>query len=91
MPPPQAGTTGRQFTSALDSGDMAPNDPQTRAFVVACNDLHGRAASWSAMQGKEIAELNALLSKNGLKPVTTAKTSELTMPVCSGAISRGGM
>jgi hypothetical protein len=66
----------------LDSGDMAPNEPQTKAFLVACTELHGRIANWGALNGKELATLNELLTKNNIKPVAPAKTSELVIPVC---------
>ena len=75
------GTMIRQLET-LDSGDMAPNDPQTKAFLVACTELHGRIASWSAMNSKDLVTLNALLSKNNIKPVVPAKVSELVIPVC---------
>ncbi|HEY2163769.1 MAG TPA: hypothetical protein VGH04_07265, partial [Gemmatimonadaceae bacterium] len=75
------GTMVRQLET-LDSGDMAPTDPQRAAFFVVCNELHGRIASWAALNGKEIVALNALLAKNNLAQVAAAKTSELRMPVC---------
>ncbi len=84
------GTMVRQLET-LDSGDMAPNDPQNRAFIASCNELHGRIASWMGMNTKELVDLNALLSKNGIKPVTLAKASELEMPVCTSVIVRGGL
>jgi photosystem II stability/assembly factor-like uncharacterized protein len=77
------GTLIRQLET-LDSGDMAPNEPQKAAFLVACNDLRGRVAAWAALNGNALASLNALLSKNNLQPVAAAKVSELEMPVCVG-------
>ncbi len=76
------GTMIRQLET-IDSGDMAPNDPQNRAFFVACNDLHGRIASWLAMNGKDFANLNERLVKAGLKAIVPAKTAELVVPVCA--------
>jgi hypothetical protein len=76
------GTLIRQLET-IDSGDMAPNEPQNKAFLVACTELHGRIANWAAMNAKEIAALNTLLSKNNIKTVAVAKTSELVMPACS--------
>ena len=76
------GTMIRQLET-IDSGDMAPNDPQSRAFFVACNDLHGRIASWLAMNGKDFVDLNERLVKGGLKAIVPAKASELVMPVCA--------
>jgi photosystem II stability/assembly factor-like uncharacterized protein len=76
------GTMIRQLET-LDSGDMAPNDPQIRAFLTACTDLHGRIASWFAMNAKDLVDLNQRLAKGGLKTVTLAKPSELVMPVCA--------
>ena len=70
------------------SGDMAPNDPQNRAFFVACNDLHGRIASWLAMNGKDLVDLNERLLKGGLKAIVLAKASELVMPVCAPSGSK---
>jgi photosystem II stability/assembly factor-like uncharacterized protein len=77
------GTLVRQLET-LDSGDMAPNDPQKAAFLVACTDLHDRIAGWAALNGNELASLNALLTKNNIQPVAAAKISELEMPVCAG-------
>jgi photosystem II stability/assembly factor-like uncharacterized protein len=75
------GTMVRQLET-LDSGDMAPTDPQRAAFFVACGDLRGRIASWAALNGKELVALNALLTKDNLTPVAAAKVSELQAPVC---------
>ncbi len=77
------GTLVRQLET-LDSGDMAPNDPQRAAFLVACTDLRGRIAGWASLNGNELGSLNALLSKNNLQPVAAAKVSELEVPVCVG-------
>jgi hypothetical protein len=82
------GTMIRQLET-IDSGDMAPNDPQNRAFFVACNDLRGRIASWLAMNGKDFVDLNERLVKSGLKAIVLAKPSELTIPVCSPGVGRG--
>ena len=75
------GTMIRQLET-LDSGDMAPNEPQTKAYLVACTELHGRIANWAAMNSKDLVTLNALLSKNNIKSVVPAKVSELVIPVC---------
>ena len=82
------GTMIRQLET-LDSGDMAPNDPQNRAFFVACSDLHGRIASWLAMNGKDFVDLNERLVKSGLKAIVPAKPAQLAMPVCAPGVGRG--
>jgi len=76
------GTMIRQLET-LDSGDMAPNDPQNRAFLAACTDLRGRIASWVAMNSKDLVELNDRLVKSGKKAIMLAKPSDLVLPVCA--------
>jgi hypothetical protein len=48
-PPPNfaalQGTMVRQL-GTLDSGDMAPNEPMTRAYAAACNDLKTAVTKW---------------------------------------------
>ncbi|MEO7086341.1 MAG: hypothetical protein ABI442_03450, partial [Gemmatimonadaceae bacterium] len=79
------GTMIRQLET-LDSGDMAPNDPQNAAYVAACTDLQSRLTSWTTMNAKDIPQLNALLSKNSLQPVALAKVSDLSTPVCGSRL-----
>ena len=56
----------------LDSGDMAPNDPNTQACNAAANDLNTVEWSWKELQGKDLADFNAVLTKNNIPALTAA-------------------
>ena len=71
-----------RILNSLDSGDMAPNETYTSVFNVACNDLKKGVTNWSALNAKELKDLNALLAKNSV-PAIAAATPALTAPVCA--------
>ncbi len=57
----------------LDFGDMEPNDPQTMAFATAYVQLKTAIENWKTINSKDLSGFNAVLTKNGLKPISTAK------------------
>jgi photosystem II stability/assembly factor-like uncharacterized protein len=86
-PPPNfVGLNGsliRQLDT-LDFGDMAPNEPMTRAWAAGCADLKSTVARWRELNGKDLAAFNAILVKNSLSPVAAASPA-LAQPVCATA------
>ena len=65
----------------LDSGDMAPNDPMTRAYAATCGDLKTAVTTWTALNGNELTTFNGVLVKNSLKLIPAA-TPVLAGPAC---------
>jgi photosystem II stability/assembly factor-like uncharacterized protein len=84
-PPPNfaalQGTMIRQL-GTLDSGDMAPNDPMTRAYAAACSDLRTVVSNWTAVNANELPAFNAVLTKNNVKALAAASPA-LLAPVCA--------
>ncbi len=68
----------------LDFGDMAPNDPMTKAWAAGCTDLKSTAARWMELNGKDLAAFNAILVKNSLSPIAAASPA-LAVPACGVA------
>ena len=68
----------------LDFGDMAPNEPMTRAWAAGCADLKSTVARWTELNGKDLAVFNAILVKNHLGPITAASPA-LPAPGCAVA------
>jgi hypothetical protein len=64
----------------LDFGDMAPNPAKYHAWATACNDLKSAVATWQAINTHDLPELDALLTKNNIKPLTSAPS--LAPPTC---------
>jgi len=58
--------------STMDSGDMAPNDPTKHACAASMEDLNTVEWNWIQLNGKDLADFNAVLTKNGLKPIAAA-------------------
>ncbi len=52
--------------STLDPGDMAPTEPQLKSATASLDALTGLLKAWKSFQGKDLVELNAVLTKNGL-------------------------
>jgi photosystem II stability/assembly factor-like uncharacterized protein len=65
----------------LDSGDMAPNDPVSRAYAAACNDLKSAVDTWSSVNVKDLAAFNAVLARNNLPVIAPAAASPI--PACA--------
>jgi hypothetical protein len=60
-----------QLTSQ-DNGDQLPGEPMLDAYAAACRDMKTAAASWTAINGKDLATLNAALARSGAQPVPAA-------------------
>lgn len=84
-PPPNFaavnGAMNRQLNT-LDAGDMAPNEPMLRTYAAACADLKSAVANWRTLTTQDLSALNAILSKNNLKAISTP-TPTLASPNCS--------
>jgi hypothetical protein len=76
---------GRQM-NGLDNGDMAPNEPITRAFTAACADLKTVVANWKAA-ANDVADFNAIAAKHGFTALTTP--AALPVPVCTMTVTAG--
>jgi photosystem II stability/assembly factor-like uncharacterized protein len=87
-PPPNFaainGVMDRHVT-ALEPGDMAPNEPQQRSYLSACGDLKSAVATWKAINAQELAALNAVLAKNNIGQIPAASPA-LAVSVCSSAV-----
>ncbi|MEI6244884.1 MAG: hypothetical protein WCQ64_07530, partial [Acidobacteriota bacterium] len=70
----------RQLNS-LDTGDMAPNEPATNVFNTTCRELATVVTNWTALNAKELKDVNATLAKANL-PVIAAATPALAAPTC---------
>jgi hypothetical protein len=75
------GVMDRQLNT-LDAGDMAPNEPMLKAYASACADLKSAVSTWKALSAQDLNALNALLTKNNLKPIP-APSAALAIPNCS--------
>jgi photosystem II stability/assembly factor-like uncharacterized protein len=57
---------------SLDSGDMAPNQPERSACDSALTDLNTVEWNWLQLNGKDLSDFNAILVKNNLKVIPAA-------------------
>jgi len=84
-PPPSFvainGTMSQQIT-ALDNGDMAPNESMKRGYIARCGDLKTDITSWKAINAVDLPAFNAILSRNNDKPIAVS-TPLPAIPVCS--------
>jgi hypothetical protein len=84
-PPPSFvainGTMSQQLT-ALDNGDMAPNEPMRNGYIAKCADLKTAITSWRTINTVDVPAFNAILSRNNGKPIA-ASSPMLAVPVCS--------
>jgi photosystem II stability/assembly factor-like uncharacterized protein len=58
--------------TAQDNADQAPTATIVAAYASACRDLRMTAERWTAINGKDLTDLNAVLNKNGIQPVAAA-------------------
>jgi photosystem II stability/assembly factor-like uncharacterized protein len=65
----------------LDFGDMAPNEPMTKAYAAGCADLKTAVTNWRTINTQDLVAFNAVLSKNNLKTIPAASPA-LAVPVC---------
>ncbi|HEY2374732.1 MAG TPA: hypothetical protein VGH98_02045 [Gemmatimonadaceae bacterium] len=61
--------------NAQDNGDLAPTPGMLAAFSNACIDLKSADASWQNVTTRDLAALNAVLSKNGIREVQAPPSS----------------
>jgi photosystem II stability/assembly factor-like uncharacterized protein len=85
-PPPPTfmainGTMGHQLT-AMDNGDMAPNEPMRKGYIAKCSDLKTAITSWKNISTVDLPAFNTILIRNNLKPIA-ATSPALAVPVCS--------
>jgi len=62
--------------------DEAPTQAQINTWLADCKDYNKTVAAWKTMQSKDLADFNALLSKNNLKPLQITPTA-LAVPPCT--------
>jgi len=62
--------------NTLDSGDMAPSEPQLKACKTACDALKTVETAWNTFNTKDLAAFNDILAKNNLKPIALAGIGE---------------
>jgi len=89
-PPPPTfervnGTMGSELT-ALDNGDMAPTSATLRGYAENCAQLKSVVASWKTVNEKDLATLNAVLTRNNLANIRSTATA-LPVPACSAGLS----
>ena len=53
----------------LDSGDMAPNEPQKKSCESTLADYKNAGNSWNEVVNKDLAEFNAILAKHNIKQI----------------------
>jgi hypothetical protein len=85
-PPPPSfvainGTMSQQLT-ALDNGDMTPNESMRKGYIAKCGDLKTDITSWKTINAVDLPAFNAILTRNNLKPIA-ASSPLLAIPVCS--------
>jgi photosystem II stability/assembly factor-like uncharacterized protein len=66
--------------------DEAPSQSQINTWLADCKEFNRTVAAWKTMQSKDLADFNALLSKNNLKPLQVTPTN-LPVPPCTFAAS----
>ena len=79
------GALVRQLNQA-DQGDGMPTPAEVANYNSACSDLGKAVTTWRSITTKDVVALNALLSKNNLKPLA-GDPSALAVPACGGARS----
>ena len=74
--------TMTQALTALDNGDMAPNEAMRNGYIAKCTDLKTAITSWKTINTVDLPAFNAILSRNNVKPIA-ASSPVLAVPVCS--------
>ncbi len=60
--------------SAWDMGDIQPTDEMRSEYGYCWAQLHAVCDQWRALNGKGLAEFNAVLKKNNLQPMPAGRT-----------------
>ena len=84
-PPPNFNALNSRLAADLlaqDNADQAPTEAMLARYVSSCRDLNTAAASWAAINAKELAALNAALGRSGLQQVVAA--AGVKAPDCGG-------
>jgi hypothetical protein len=66
--------------------DEAPTQAQVDTWEADCKEFNTTMTAWKTMQSKDLADFNALLSKNNLKPLQVSPTA-LTVSPCAFSAS----
>ncbi|HEV8409876.1 MAG TPA: hypothetical protein VGQ30_05160 [Gemmatimonadaceae bacterium] len=83
-PPPNFYALNANFIGQLtsqDNADQAPTEAMVAGFDAACTDLGKAVASWTAINSKDLADLNSVLGKNGAQSISAA--AGVKAPVCA--------
>jgi photosystem II stability/assembly factor-like uncharacterized protein len=67
--------------NAQDNGDLAPTPGMLASYTNACVDLKTVESAWKNATTRDLAALNAVLSKNGIQQIQ-APVSSLAAPTC---------
>jgi hypothetical protein len=62
--------------------DEAPTKAQIDTWEADCKEFNRTVAAWKTMQSKDLADFDALISKNNLKPLQVTPTT-LALPPCA--------
>ena len=63
------GSFTRQL-GVLDTGDMAPNEPITKACAAVLTEMKTAKVNWKAICSKDLPAFNLVLAKFNLKPIS---------------------
>jgi photosystem II stability/assembly factor-like uncharacterized protein len=83
-PPPGLGPINRDLTRlliAVDQSDTAPGSELIETFAGMCQDVRAAVGRWNELRIADIPQLNALLTKQSLAPLT-APSQALRGPDC---------
>jgi photosystem II stability/assembly factor-like uncharacterized protein len=72
--------------TAQDNADQTPTEAMLAGYAAACRDLRTAVTNWTAINGKDLTELNSALDKNRIQSLTSATV--LTAPVCGEKAAR---
>ncbi len=79
IPPPsfaRINSTMIQHINALDSGDMAPNEPWRKTLTSAVAELKAAREAWKLFQEKDLKTFNDLLAQKHLKALSMVASPE---------------
>jgi hypothetical protein len=84
-PPPPSfvainGTMSQALT-ALDNGDMAPNESMRKGYIAKCADLKTAITSWKTINATDLPGFNAILIRNNTEPIAPG-SPVLAVPIC---------
>jgi hypothetical protein len=72
--------------TAQDNADQAPTAAMIAGYAARCRDLRTAVERWTAINSKDLVDLNAVLGKNGIQTVPPAKG--VAPPVCVATVAR---